>query len=232
MKNILLITHSTQPDLGKINTIFTQLGATLQPCCLPCGDTLPANLNGIDGLMLMGSAHGVYDAQSLPWMQKEIAWMEEIGLQSGLPTLGICFGAQLLAYMYGGSVEKGQKGTSFGYYPLKVLAEDPLFGTGLNTTPVFDSHNDVFTLPQGATHLASNAFYPHQAAKFAEGVYGLQFHPEVTTEVIEKWYAARKAANMLPNQPQNLEETLAEFYKDEAKIEAWFTNFLKNLFTL
>lgn len=56
-----------------------------------------------------------------------------------------------------------------------------------NTAHVFQWHGDTFDLPQGAVRLASSELYPNQAFRYSRKVYALQFHIEVTPEIVQKW---------------------------------------------
>jgi GMP synthase (glutamine-hydrolysing) len=145
-------------------------------------------LNQISGLAVMGGPMNVNDVQKFPYLAHETQWIRQaVGL--GIPLLGICLGAQLIAKAMGARVyPNGIK--EIGWYPLELspaAAEDRLFsGCGPRLT-VFQWHGDTFDLPPGAVHLAQSALCRNQAFRIGPSAYALQFHIEMTAEMIEDW---------------------------------------------
>jgi GMP synthase (glutamine-hydrolysing) len=129
---------------------------------------------GPDALILSGGPDSVYDEKS-PRCDKAI-------LELGLPTLGICYGEQLLAHELGGKVEKG---THHDYGAAELVVDEPVgifasFKKGEKLT-VWMSHGDRLTaLPRGFQHIASSPNAPLCGiADVSRKIYGIQFHPEV-----------------------------------------------------
>jgi GMP synthase (glutamine-hydrolysing) len=140
--------------------------------CLPLPDE-------VEGLIVMGGPMGVYEYDKYPFLAAECRFIAEM-VRHNRPVLGVCLGAQLLARALGARVFPGHK-PEVGFGLVKLTAEgdrDPLFGPEGPQIPVFHWHGDTFDLPQGATLLASSADYPHQAFRFEQRAYGLQFHVE------------------------------------------------------
>lgn len=135
-------------------------------------------------VVVLGGPVGVADAESYPVLELEAALLRE-RIGAGLPTLGVCLGAQLIAYALGGSVAPGVPEIGWG------AVEIPSAGQGtalrhLEGAPVLHWHGDAITPPTGASVLASTPATPCQA--FAAGsAMGVQFHPEVDGERIEQW---------------------------------------------
>lgn len=143
---------------------------------------------GIEGLIVMGGPMGVYESQKHPILSAECRLIAEV-VRQGTPVLGVCLGAQLLAHALGASVFRGhQPEVGFGFVDLTAAGQrDPIFD-GLGTPlPVFHWHGDTFDLPRGATLLASNANYLHQAFRFGNCAYGLQFHVEPDSRTWAEW---------------------------------------------
>jgi GMP synthase (glutamine-hydrolysing) len=108
---------------------------------------------------------------------------------TGMPVLGICLGSQLLAKAAGARVYPNAV-KEIGWYSLELTADaadDPLFARCPPNPTVFQWHGDTFELPPGATHLAQSAACRHQAFRIGQAAWGLQFHLEVTAEMIETW---------------------------------------------
>jgi GMP synthase-like glutamine amidotransferase len=102
--------------------------------------------------------------------------------------LGICLGSQLLASALGAVVRRNPA-SEIGWFDLQftsAAADDPLF-TGLDRETVFHWHGETFDLPPGAELLGSSELCRNQAFRAGDCAYGLQFHLEVTPEMIADW---------------------------------------------
>jgi GMP synthase-like glutamine amidotransferase len=130
----------------------------------------------------------VDDVDRYPYLADEVQWIQT-AVASGMPVLGICLGSQLLAKALGARVyPNGTK--EIGWYSIELTpaaADDILFGACQPTETVFQWHGDTFDLPAGAVLMASSAACRHQAFRFGRSAYGLQFHLEVSAEMIESW---------------------------------------------
>ena len=113
-------------------------------------------------------------------------------LQDGTPLLGICLGGQLLSRLAGGTVSSPSPHGEQGVCQVALNRDgacDPLF-RGLSSPFVtFQLHNDSFTVPPGATLLASSPACPAQAFRLGKNAYGVQFHPEVNRAIVSAWGA-------------------------------------------
>lgn len=135
-------------------------------------------------LVVLGGPIGVADLETYPVLAQEAALLRA-RVEAGLPTIGVCLGAQLLAHALGGSVAPGTPEIGWGEVDLSPEGDDgPL--RHLEGVPVLHWHGDAITPPPGATVLASTAATPCQAFSCGPAL-GLQFHPEVDGERIEQW---------------------------------------------
>jgi len=110
-------------------------------------------------------------------------------LRLGMPVLGICLGAQLLAAALGAKVRPNRV-REIGWYrlqPAPAAGTDRLFRHFTGDQHVFQWHAYTFDLPPGAVHLASSESCEHQAFRFGSRAYGLQFHLEADEALIRRW---------------------------------------------
>ena len=131
-----------------------------------------------DFLLIMGGPMSVNDSES--WIAEELNFLEA-AMRKDIPTLGICFGSQLLAKASGGSVVPG---TTFeiGMNPVTLTDEgkaDPIFRQFPSSLQVFQWHGEGIVLPQETKPLMASANFPVQAFRAKDRCYGLLFHPEM-----------------------------------------------------
>lgn len=140
------------------------------------GEPLPEP-SGFSGVIALGSERSAYD-DHVPWVRDELSHLRR-AVDAEVPVLGICFGGQALARALGASVAPAPA-TEIGW--LDIGSRRPgLLADG----PWFTWHSDQFSLPAGATLLARN---DNAVQAFSHGPHvGVQFHPEVTPEIIVDW---------------------------------------------
>lgn len=118
-------------------------------------------------------------------MAFECKLMEE-ALEKGLPLLGLCLGAQMLAKVLGARVYPGDRGKEIGWMQVERVEEHPYFYGFPKELRVFQWHGDTFDLPQGAHRLFKSERYENQGFVYGKSV-GLQFHLEVDLELAKLW---------------------------------------------
>lgn len=132
------------------------------------------DLSEPDLVIMMGGPMSVYEQDRYPWIacqQKRLTQRLELDR----PTLGVCFGAQLVAAALGAEVFRGPQ-KEVGYSKLTIL--DPALSR-LENLPVLHWHGDTFALPDNTERLASSALYENQAFRRGRNVLALQFHAEM-----------------------------------------------------
>ena len=138
-----------------------------------------------DLAVVLGGPIGVEDAMRYPWLRDELAGLRA-RLGAGLPTLGICLGAQLRAQAIGGSVARREAGPEIGWSALSLAAEaGPL--QALRGLPVLHWHGDNIVLPPQAQALAATPGTPCQAFAAGRHALALQFHAEFAGARLEEW---------------------------------------------
>lgn len=150
------------------------------------GQTLPMP-HGYGGMLITGSSLSV--REEAPWMAGLARWALAAA-DVGIPVLGVCFGHQLLGEALGGRVERNPRGGEYGTISVNLTDEgrrDPLFEGLGDTLEVQATHEDALVRPPtayGAVRLAGNANTAVQA--FGAGPYlrAVQFHPEMSAEIL------------------------------------------------
>ena len=119
---------------------------------------------------------GVYEQHAHPWIPCQMRRLAR-RLDADRPTLGVCFGAQMIAAALGARVYPG--GTmEVGFHP--IIVHDPHSPLRhVAGVPLLHWHGDTFDLPAGAELLASSHVYPHQAFRRGRNLLALQFHGEM-----------------------------------------------------
>lgn len=144
---------------------------------------------GIDLLLVLGGTVGAYETDRVPFLAPEIALLGE-RMCLGLPVLGICLGAQLMAAALGARVYKGPT-HEIGWLAVTPTAAgeaDPLFPLLVTPSPVtLQWHGDTFDLPTGTIALGESAAYSAQGFRHGALSYALQFHPEVPIGDLPTW---------------------------------------------
>ncbi|MBF9237382.1 type 1 glutamine amidotransferase [Hymenobacter sp. BT683] len=147
--------------------------------------TLP-ELSEFDGLLILGGAMSVHDEAAFPWLVEEKAFIREV-LRAGKVTLAICLGAQLVAEALGAEVRPNHE-PEIGFWTVRFSAkalEHPLLRGWPEKAAVLHWHLDTFTVPPGAIRVGMSAGCATQGFVWGDGIIGLQFHPEMTVEMVE-----------------------------------------------
>ena len=140
------------------------------------------------GLVVMGGPMGVNDGAQYPHLDQERELMRS-AVARGVPVLGVCLGAQLLAAALGATVAPGEE-AEVGEGEVTLTEEgqrDAVLGGAGEHLPVVHWHQDTFQLPSGAVLLASSGKFPHQAFRSGGTAYGLQFHCELNAGLTAAW---------------------------------------------
>jgi len=137
------------------------------------------------GVLITGSPASTYDGEA--WISRSEDFLRRAA-DRAVPLYGVCFGHQLLAQTFGGKVEKCPHGWELGTVTLNLTEEgktDPLFSDMPESFTAQMSHGDIVTgLPPGAVPLARNDHWAYQAFTLGDHIWGTQFHPEFTPDIL------------------------------------------------
>jgi GMP synthase (glutamine-hydrolysing) len=187
-REILIVQHVASEEPGLVVGGVAGMGLATRIVRPDRGEPIPKSAFGRPGLIVLGGPMGVYESNRFPNLKAEIALLAD-AMARGVPVLGVCLGAQLLAAAAGARVFRGET-QEIGWLPVRLSDAgrgDPVLGLLPDEAKVFHWHTDTFDLPTGATLLASSALYPHQAFHLGPRAYGVQFHPEMTVELVDRW---------------------------------------------
>ncbi len=196
MSRLLVLQHLDRERPGLFVKLAEERGFTVRTFRLDLGDSLPELRNG-DLLLVLGGPMGIRElgTSTYPWLIEEVGLIKE-ALNQSVGIIGVCLGAQLLAYAAGGDVEMLKDEVS--HQPLAEIGWDNIFPQSLENNcklttllgypfPVLHWHGDRILLPNTAELIASSCRCKEQLFSIGSLAYGLQFHVEIDDEMVSTW---------------------------------------------
>ncbi|MDD5194236.1 MAG: type 1 glutamine amidotransferase [Candidatus Omnitrophica bacterium] len=184
---IVIIKHAQIEGPGLLGNFFRNTFFETRVVELWRKEKLP-EVSACQAIISLGGPMNVYETDKYPFLSEEEDFLKEALLQR-IPFLGICLGAQLLAKVCGASVTRAAC-EEIGWYRVAITEDalgDALLGKFCGDIEVFQWHRDTFTLAPGAILLAYGKTCKNQAFRIGECAWGLQFHPEMTQEMLKNW---------------------------------------------
>jgi GMP synthase-like glutamine amidotransferase len=177
-------------------------------------------IDEFDFLVVMGGPMSVNDDDIYPWLASETKLIEK-SMSAGKAVLGLCLGGQLIARACAAPVVRNDH-WEVGWHKIRV--EDPYIGKG--ELVAFQWHQDMFSLPRGATRIASNAVTREQGFRLSDKIVALQFHPEA----VHDWVRVCAEEEPYPVGPfvQDRNEVLQGLIHQPA-MNHWFRKLLQQM---
>ena len=184
MKTIAIVQHTQDDPPGGIAAALGRLSLSYRVVRIMSGEEAPATTQDLSALVLLGGAMHVHQEDKYPFLRVERRLLADC-LAEDVPVLGVCLGAQLLAAAAGAEVFD-RPSPEIGWVDIDIVASDPLFQGFESPLRVLQWHKQSFKLPPGSVRIAAR---PDGEQVFRAGrrAWGIQFHPEVGTDVIEAW---------------------------------------------
>ena len=206
LMKVHVLQHASFEGIGSMGVWLSERNAGVGYTQFFGSSALP-ELKGLDLIIVMGGPMSVNDEVVFPWLKPEKQFIRE-AIVHGLPVVGICLGAQLIASALGARVYANAK-KEIGWFEIEATPGAHEVFRFPERTTVFQWHGDTFDLPAGAVRLAKSAACENQAFQVNNNVIGLQFHLETTPEGVDA---------MLNNCRNEL--TGGDFIQNESRIRA------------
>jgi GMP synthase-like glutamine amidotransferase len=184
MKPVAIFRHSPSEGPGYFAACLERQRIAWKLVKVDAGEVLPASVDEFSGLVLMGGPMSVND--DLPWIPPVLGLIRS-AVDAGIPVLGHCLGGQLMSRALGGEVGLNpQKEIGWGRVDISDNEQARAWFGDTRGFLAFHWHGETFSIPPGATRVASSPHCANQA--FALGQHlGLQCHVEMTPEMIRSW---------------------------------------------
>jgi GMP synthase-like glutamine amidotransferase len=188
-----IIQNDPEVPPGNIATNLRDMGIPFR-VCHPYGNEPLPSLEETTAVIVLGGAMCANDDQRHSFLVQVKELIRETVAHS-VPYLGVCLGGQLLAAALGGTVV-ANRWEELGTLEVELTAagrEDHLFAGLSSRFATFQWHHDSFDMPAEGVLLGSSPACTHQAFRIGPCAWGVQFHPEMTEEIIRAWCAWDRA---------------------------------------
>jgi GMP synthase-like glutamine amidotransferase len=185
---VLVVQNYDNTGLGQVGAALAEAGAEIDERRPYRGEALPQNAAGHDAMVVLGGGQNALADDEYPYFPALLELTRDFAARDRA-VLGICLGSQLIARAFGGENRIG--GThEFGWHGVALTPEaqaDAVLAGLPREFPIFEWHDDHFSLPESAVRLAGNAVAENQAYRIGRAVYGFQFHFEADTGLVREW---------------------------------------------
>ena len=177
---LIVFQHEPHEPPAVLGKVLQAHGCKLRTIKLFAGEVVPPDLDDVDGLLILGGAANVDEADQYAWLKPELAYIKQAH-GAGLPIVGICLGAQLIAAALGGKVaprpkpEVGRKNVKLAF---PGTTDPVLAGIPWDSTQFHLHGQEVTSLPPEGVPLAGSTMARLQAYRVGLTTYAFQYHFE------------------------------------------------------
>ncbi|GIU94020.1 MAG: GMP synthase [Gaiellaceae bacterium] len=207
---VLSITHGPSVPGGVFEHVVEEAGHELDRWSVPDGDE-PRPASAYDAVMVFGGSMHPDQDDEFHWLGHEEGFLRD-ALTTGVPVLGVCLGSQMVARAAGAWVAPARE-PEVGWLEVELTPEgraDPVLGVLPERTRAFQWHSYTFGIPEGGVELARSSVCS-QAFRVGRAR-GIQFHAEVTLEMVRAW---------IEEEPHELEDPAGFLAESEQRIASW-----------
>lgn len=201
---VLSINHGPSVPGGVFDEAVEAGGHSLERWQVVDGGS-PDAADAYDAVMVFGGSQHPDQDDRFDWLAREEAYLRSV-LTARVPVFGVCLGSQMLARSAGASVGPAPE-PEIGWLEVSLTsagADDPVLGTLPATATVFQWHHYTFELPPGAVALAESDVCLQAFRLDGLPAWGIQFHAEVTREMVDTWVEEDEGGGELPMPPAEL----------------------------
>lgn len=210
---LVVFEHDNEANSSRVGEILQSFGHRLRVLNLDQGDGVPQDLDDVTGVLSMGGAMNVDQKPDHPWIDAECSFIKAAH-DAGLPVLGVCLGAQLVAAALGGQVAAMDE-PEIGWHEVKQAFPgtiDPLLAGIPWSTTQFHLHGQQVTdLPPGSTPLCTSKQCKTQAYRVGLTTYAFQYHIEWTADELRK-FAKVDMVTKAGVDPQNIIDGIPKYF--------------------
>ena len=219
---LALVVHQRHSDPGRVGLVLRTMGYRLDIVRSGCGEPLPVDFDAYAGAVVFGGPMSANDDHE-PFIRAELDWIPK-AVETGLPFLGVCLGAQLFARAAGGRVAALDSGKiEVGYVPIRATAAGrDFFQPEMH---VYQFHREGMEPPSESVILAEGEVYRTQAFRHGANAWGIQFHPEVTEQMNRRWNQ-KGAHRLVEPGAQQPERQYADRRRFDGAVARWLPEFL------
>ncbi|MBI4773722.1 MAG: type 1 glutamine amidotransferase [Deltaproteobacteria bacterium] len=215
-----ILQHTDLDGPGALGAYLQSAGVDVSIIKLYEGEALPSESSPWHAVVSLGGSMHAWEDAEFPFLPRETSFLAGM-IDRGIPVLGICLGAQLIARACGCRVHPAAK-EEIGWRAVTLTemgSKDPLFSGIADKLLVLQYHYDTFELPARGELLGTSMDCRNQAFRLGN-TYGVQFHPEINREILAEWFSERPEREQVLSEYERVKEA---FFRQNQRI---YENFL------
>jgi GMP synthase-like glutamine amidotransferase len=209
---VLVVENYDNTSIGQVGAAIAEAGGEIDLRRAFEGDPLPADAADHHALVVLGGGQNALADEAYPYFPALLDLIRDFEARDRA-VLGICLGSQLIARAFGGQNRIGGS-TEFGWQEVSLTeeaSEDGVLCDLPDRFPIFQWHDDTFSMPYDAVRLAASSVTGNQAFRIGRATYGFQFHFEADRPMVRQWSEsfADLIAERRPDWAGRLDEEMA-----------------------